>query len=91
VLLALMSGLLLARAPAMQRAKHGSAGKPPAREQPVAQLERDAAAKSYARSFVAANGLQVIITSRADQETPSAPDDTRLRLDRFSTSTRAAR
>ncbi|HEV7609802.1 MAG TPA: hypothetical protein VGO61_20875 [Steroidobacteraceae bacterium] len=89
--LVLLSGLLLARTPAIQHAKHGTAGVPPAREQPLAQLERDAATRNYARSFVAANGTRMVIALRADEAAQPAFDDTRVRLDRFSTSARAAR
>ena len=92
VLLGLAGGLMLARQPATENARHGGSGaRAAARNLPVEQLERDAATRTYERSFIATNGTRVILTTRATEAEQPEADDPRDRSSRFATRDRVAR
>jgi hypothetical protein len=92
VLLGLAGGLMLARQPATENARHGGGGaRATAENLPIEQLERDAATRTYERSFVATNGMRVILTSPATEPEQPEVDDPRDRLSRFVTRDRMAR
>jgi hypothetical protein len=100
VLGGLACGLMLVRAPAVLYAPRGftaarePANKPssePVSERPIAQLERDAGSRAYANSFLAANGMRVVLTAKAVEPMELLPDLPRERLDRFAEHDREAR
>jgi hypothetical protein len=92
VLLGLAGGLMLARQPAMENVRHGGSGaRAAARNLAVEQLGHDAATRTYERSFVATNGMRVILTSPAQEAKQPEADDAQDRLSRFVTRDRMAR
>jgi hypothetical protein len=92
VVAALVSGVMLVRGPALPTPQHDfRATREPTRELPIERLEHDAAERTYANSFVAANGMRVVITSRPEAPALLVPDPPRERLDRFSVPERQAR
>jgi hypothetical protein len=92
VVAALVSGFMLVRGPALPAPQYDFfATREPASPLPIERLERDAAARTYANSFVAANGMRVVITSRPEAPALLAPDPPRERPDRFSLRERQAR
>ena len=87
-LVGIVSGVMLLRGPASLNARPSfDAG----REQPIAQMVREASSRAYSNSFVAANGMRFGLSAQAAEPAILSPDLPRERLDRFSERDREAR